>query len=62
MLMVISVISAYTAFISRRTELNTNSMKDELVTATKKMSHAQGKLAGIVTEKASEKKRLKDLQ
>lgn len=34
--------------MARKTELNTNSMKDALVAATAKVSHAEGKEEGLI--------------
>ena len=42
LLLGVAALNAYTAYISHRTEKNTNSMKDALVATTQKLAHAQG--------------------
>jgi hypothetical protein len=42
----ISLLVAYNTYLTRRTELNTNSMKDALVASTAKASHAEGLAEG----------------
>lgn len=37
-----TIVLAYIAYLSRRTEKNTNGMKDQLVASTAKASHAEG--------------------
>lgn len=41
-LVAIALINLYTAYISRKTEKNTNSMKDALVASTAKENYAAG--------------------
>lgn len=41
-LLIIAILNMVTLYISRKTEQNTNSMKDALVAATAKASHAEG--------------------
>ena len=53
LLMIIAGLNAYTAWQSRRTEKNTNSMKDALVAATAKASHAEGKAEGKAEDAAT---------
>lgn len=42
-LLLVAVMNGVTLYYSRRTEKNTNSMKDELVRATGEKAHAAGK-------------------
>jgi hypothetical protein len=46
MLLIVAALNAYTAYLSLRTEKNTNSMKDALVASTAKASHAEGLAEG----------------
>jgi len=50
-----SLVSLVTLWYSRRTEQNTNSMKDALVETTKLREHALGKLEGIAEQKKQQK-------
>jgi len=50
-----SLVGLVTLWYSRRTERNTNSMKDALVEATKLRAHALGKLEGIAEQKNRQK-------
>jgi len=50
-----SLIGLVTLLYSRRTERNTNSMKDALVESTKLREHALGKLEGIAEQKKQQK-------
>lgn len=45
-LLIVAVMNAVTMYYTRRTEKNTNSMKDALVLSTAKISHAEGKEEG----------------
>lgn len=56
-LLLIAVMNMVTLYYSRRTEKNTNSMKDALVEATAKLSHAEGKEEGRKLEEESAEKR-----
>ena len=51
LLLIVAVMNAYTAWMSRKTEKNTNSMKDALVASTAKASHAEGLAEGKAFEK-----------
>jgi hypothetical protein len=42
LLLAVAGLNAYTAYISHRTEKNTNSMKDALVKTTGELAHATG--------------------
>jgi len=50
-----SLVGLVTLWYSRRTERNSNSMKDALVEATKLHAHALGKLEGIAEQKGRQK-------
>jgi len=50
-----SLVGLVTLWYSRRTERNSNSMKDALVEATKLHAHALGKLEGIAEQKEQQK-------
>jgi hypothetical protein len=50
-----SLVGLVTLWYSRRTERNSNSMKDALVEATKLNAHALGKLEGIAEQKGRQK-------
>lgn len=56
-LVLIGVMNLVTLYYSRKTEKNTNSMKDALVEATAKLSHAEGKEEGRKLEEESAEKR-----
>ena len=45
---VVSLLVAYNTYLTRRTEINTNSMKDALVASTAKASHAEGLAEGKI--------------
>ena len=45
--LVIAILQLYNTYLVRRTEKNTNSMKDALVASTDKASRAEGHAAGF---------------
>lgn len=45
-LLIVAAMNALTLYYTRRTEKNTNSMKDALVASEKTASHAEGKEEG----------------
>lgn len=55
--MVTMILGLVTAYYSRRTEQNTNSMKDALVASTAKVSHAEGVIEGREIEEKSAERR-----
>lgn len=48
----VALMNVCTLYYARKTEINTNSMKDALVVATAKAAHAKGKEAGRKEEEA----------
>jgi uncharacterized protein YpmB len=46
-LLIVAVMNAITLYFTRRTEKNTNSMKDALVASTAKASLAEGEAKGL---------------
>jgi hypothetical protein len=53
-ILLVAASNVYIAYISHRTEKNTNSMKDALVASTAKASRAEGMAAGKKEEKEEE--------
>lgn len=50
-LLIVACMTAYTTYVSRQTEKNTNSMKDALVAKTASASHAEGLAEGRLEKK-----------
>lgn len=56
-LLLVAVMNAVTLYYTRKTEKNTNSMKDALVAQTALASHAAGRKEGVKVGAAEQRER-----
>jgi hypothetical protein len=56
-LLAVAVLTAVNTYYSRKTEKNTNSMKDALVETTRKVAGLEGEARGLAQGRAEEKVR-----